>query len=226
MRWEHPERVWIPPEFFIALAEQSDLIVELGAFALGAAMAAAVSWEPAGGGTLPLVTVNLSAHQFFDPNLVAMIEGRLDASGLSPDRLVLEITETVALLDAAETLSAMEHFNRLGIGIALDDFGTGYSSLSYLAMLHPRIIKIDQSFVRPAHDSEQNDLLLETIVSLGGKLDMTMLAEGIETPEQLDRLRRSGCPLGQGFLFSPAVPAEDVSQTLARGTAAWAPRLA
>ena len=92
MRWEHPERGWIPPEFFIALAEQSDLIVELGAFALGAAMAAAVSWEPAGGGTLPLVTVNLSAHQFFDPNLVAMIEGRLDASGLSPDRLVLELS--------------------------------------------------------------------------------------------------------------------------------------
>ena len=226
MRWEHPERGWIPPDFFIALAEQSDLIVGLGAFALGAAMSAAATWEPASGGPPPFVTVNLSAHQFFDPNLVAMIEGKLEASGLSPDRLVLEITETVALLDAAETLSAMEHFNRLGIGIALDDFGTGYSSLSYLAMLHPRIIKIDQSFVRPVHESEQSDVLLETIVSLGAKLDMTMLAEGIETPEQLDRLRRSGCELGQGFLFSPAVPAADVPRTLVDGSAPWLPRLA
>jgi diguanylate cyclase (GGDEF)-like protein/PAS domain S-box-containing protein len=226
MRWEHPERGWVAPDFFIALAEQSDLIVGLGAFALGAAMSAAAAWKPTAGGARPFVTVNLSAHQFFDPNLVATIESELAASGLSPDRLVLEITETVALLDAAETLSAMEHFNRLGIGIALDDFGTGYSSLSYLAMLHPRIVKIDQSFVRPAHDSEQNDLLLETIVSLGGKLDMTMLAEGIETPAQLERLRRSGCELGQGFLFSAAVPAEDVPAALVAGSSPWQPRLA
>jgi diguanylate cyclase (GGDEF)-like protein/PAS domain S-box-containing protein len=225
MRWEHPERGWIPPDFFIALAEQSDLIVELGAVALRAATAAAATWQATSAGSPPFVSINLSAHQFFDPNLVTMIEGMLESSGLSPDRLVLEITETVALLDAAETLSAMEHFNRLGIGIALDDFGTGYSSLSYLAMLHPRIIKIDQSFVRPTHDSKQNDLLLETIVSLGGKLEMTMLAEGIETAAQLDRLRRAGCELGQGFLFSPAVPASDVPATLARGSSAWSPRL-
>jgi EAL domain-containing protein (putative c-di-GMP-specific phosphodiesterase class I) len=220
MRWLHPERGWIPPDSFITLAEQSDLIIELGAFALREAIHAAASWAPDADGARPFVSVNLSAHQFFDPNLIPLIEAELEASGLSADRLILEITETVALLDTAETLSAMEHLNRLGVGIALDDFGTGYSSLSYLAMLHPRIIKIDQSFVRPLQQSEQSDLLLETIVSLGEKLDMTMLAEGIETREQLDRLRRTGCELGQGFAFSHAVPSTELHSMLSRGVEA------
>jgi len=96
------------------------------------------------------------------------------------------------------------------VGIALDDFGTGFSSLSYLAALNPRIIKIDQSFVRPVHESSRNDTLLETIISLGQKLNMTMLAEGIETDVQFNRLRRLGCALGQGFLFSAAVPSDQV----------------
>jgi c-di-GMP-specific phosphodiesterase len=98
----------------------------------------------------------------------------------------------------------------LGVGIALDDFGTGFSSLSYLAALSPRIIKIDQSFIRPVHESARNDTLLEAIISLGQKLNMTMLAEGIETVEQFSRLRRLGCELGQGSLFSAAVPRDDV----------------
>jgi diguanylate cyclase (GGDEF)-like protein/PAS domain S-box-containing protein len=217
MRWLHPERGWIPPDSFISLAEQSDLIVELGAFALREAIHAAASWPPGPRGAAPFVSVNLSAHQFFDANLVPMIEAELEASGLSPDRLILEITESVALLDTEETLGAMQHFNRLGIGIALDDFGTGYSSLSYLAMLHPRIIKIDQSFVRPLQESEQSDLLLETIVSLGEKLNMTMLAEGIETRAQLDRLRRTGCELGQGFAFSRAIPLSELQSMLLQG---------
>jgi diguanylate cyclase (GGDEF)-like protein/PAS domain S-box-containing protein len=218
MRWYHPERGWIPPSSFIALAEQSDLILELGAFALREAMVAVSSWEPAHrDGPAPFISINLSAHQFFDPNLVPAIEAALWSSGLSPSRLILEITEGVALLDIAETLEAMQQLKRLGIGIALDDFGTGYSSLSYLAMLHPRIIKVDQSFVRPVDETPQSELLLETIISLGDKLGMTMLAEGIETSAQLDRLRRFGCELGQGFLFSPAVPADEVPALLARG---------
>lgn len=227
MRWWHPNRGWIPPDSFIALAEQSDLIVELGEYALREAMTAAATWEVSvESGPRPFVTVNLSAHQFFGSNLVSMIEAGLESSGLSPDRLILEITESVALLDTAETLGAMQHFNRLGIGIALDDFGTGYSSLSYLAMLHPRIIKVDQSFVRPSTQSEESDLLLETIISLGRKLKITMLAEGIETPEQLDRLRRTGCELGQGFLFSRAVPAMALGPMLRRGRLDRTPRLA
>ena len=104
----------------------------------------------------------------------------------------------------------LDHLSQLGVGMALDDFVTGFSSLSYLAALNPRIIKIDQSFVRPAHESARNDTLLETIISLGQKLNMIMLAEGIETEGQFSRLRRLGCELGQGFLFSPAVPNDEV----------------
>jgi diguanylate cyclase (GGDEF)-like protein/PAS domain S-box-containing protein len=217
MRWQHPTRGWIPPVVFIPLAEQSDLILELGAFALREAAAAASLWEPTGGqDDWPYVTVNLSAHQFHDPHLVAMIEEALLANDLGPERLIIEITESVALLDVAETLNVIEHLNRLGIGFALDDFGTGYSSLSYLSLLRPKIIKIDQSFVSPAFESERNNTLLEAIVTLGQKLHLSVLAEGIETQEQLTRLRYLGCELGQGFLFSPAVAAVDAANLVGR----------
>jgi EAL domain-containing protein (putative c-di-GMP-specific phosphodiesterase class I) len=146
-----------------------------------------------------------------------MIERELQLSGLDPERLILEVTESVALLDIAETMNVMEHLNRLKIGIALDDFGTGYSSLSYLAALSPKIIKIDQSFVRPKHDMERSDTLLEAIVTLGNKLEMIVLAEGIETNGQLERLSNLHCDLGQGFFWSPAVPHGDVVSMLGDG---------
>ena len=210
MRWQHPERGWVPPDVFIPLAEQSDLILELGAFAMHESVMAASLWEPQGPRAVsPYVTVNLSAHQFHDPNLVAMIESEIAQAGLAPERLVLEVTERVALHDIAETLVIMDQLNRLGIGVALDDFGTGYSSLSYLAALNPKIIKIDQSFVRPKHDQGRSNTLLEAIVTLGNKLDMIVLAEGVETPAQLERLHDLHCDLGQGFLWSPAVPNEE-----------------
>jgi diguanylate cyclase (GGDEF)-like protein/PAS domain S-box-containing protein len=216
MRWQHPTRGMVPPNVFIPLAEQSDLILELGSFALHEAVTVASDWPQRAGLSPLFITVNLSAHQFQDSGLVSMIEDELHASGLSPQRLVLEITESVTLHNVTETMNVMERLMQLGIGFALDDFGTGYSSLSYLALLRPRIIKIDQSFVSPAKDSVRNDTLLEAIVTLGKKLNMTMIAEGIETESQLDRLRHLGCELGQGFLFSAAVPASEVSPMLAR----------
>ncbi len=217
MRWQHPEKGLIPPNVFIPLAEESDLILDLGEFALHDATVAASSWRPRDGGTNELfLTVNLSAHQFQDLGLVPMIESALHVSGLDPRRLVLEITESVTLHNVTETMNVMERLIQLGIGFALDDFGTGYSSLSYLALLQPRIIKIDQSFVSPTRESVRNDTLLEAIVTLGNKLNMTMIAEGIETEAQLDRLRHLGCELGQGFLFSPAVPDENVLDMLTR----------
>ena len=218
MRWHHPAQGWIPPDVFIPLAEQSDLILELGAFALREALSAAASWEVTDRSAgFPCVTVNFSARQFHDPGLVALIEGELSRSGVAPERLVLEVTERVALVDIAETMSIMDELNRLRVGIALDDFGTGYSSLSYLAALNPRIIKIDQSFVRPQHDKKRSDTLLEAIVTLGNKLNMTVLAEGIETSAQLERLHHLECDLGQGFLWSPAVPAAEASNMLVTG---------
>ena len=207
MRWRHPERGLVSPSVFIPLAEESGLIVELGVFALREAIVTAATWASDG----PYLTVNLSARQFHDPNLVAAIERELKSSGFAPDRLIIEVTESATLSDVAETLGVIERLTRLGIGIALDDFGTGYSSLHYLTLVHPRIIKIDQSFVSPTHDDLRTRTLLETIVTLGRKLDIEVLAEGIETDEQLAHLRRLGCDLGQGFLFSPAVGTSEVA---------------
>ena len=215
MRWHHRERGWIPPDIFIPLAEQSDLIVALGEFALRSALAAASTWEISDAARgYPYVTVNLSAQQFHDPGLVTLIQSELARSGVAPERLVLEVTEGAALVDITETLGIMEQLNHLRVGIALDDFGTGYSSLSYLAALNPKIIKIDQSFVRPTHDKRRSDTLLEAIVTLGNKLNMTVLAEGIETTAQLDRLHNLDCELGQGFLWSPAVPVDQATTML------------
>jgi EAL domain-containing protein (putative c-di-GMP-specific phosphodiesterase class I) len=145
-----------------------------------------------------------------------MIEEALFESGLEPERLVIEITESVTLRNVTETLRVMERLNRLGVSLALDDFGTGFSSLSYLTLLQPKIIKIDQSFVNAPRESAHDDTLLETIVSLGNRLNMTVLAEGIETPTQLLRLCQIGCELGQGYLFSPAVPADQASSMVGR----------
>jgi diguanylate cyclase (GGDEF)-like protein/PAS domain S-box-containing protein len=216
MRWRHLERGWVPPDIFIPLAEKSDLILELGAFALSEAVEAASSWYVAPGSPLPYVAVNLSAHQFHDPDLVGMVEAALTKSGLAPERLVLEITESAMLLNVAESLSVMERISAMGVGFALDDFGTGYSSLSHLALLRPTIIKIDRSFVSHTEDSVRNDTLLEAIISLGQKLGMTMSAEGIETEAQLETLHRLGCDYGQGFLWSTAVPCEEVYGMLRR----------
>jgi diguanylate cyclase (GGDEF)-like protein/PAS domain S-box-containing protein len=217
MRWNHPDRGWVSPSDFIPLAEQSDLILELGSFALRESIREASKWASRPRSQRPYVTVNLSAHQFLDPGLVTTIKKLLGESDLPPAQLILEITESVALIDIDETMKVLNQLANLGVGVALDDFGTGFSSLSYLAKLSPRIIKIDQSFVRPLDDSERNDTLLETIISLGKRLDMTKLAEGIETEGQFRRLRRLGCELGQGHLFSPAVPSDQVEAIVARG---------
>ncbi len=212
MRWCQPDRGSVSPSVFIPLAEESGLIVELGSFALREAIATAATWKNDG----LYLTVNLSARQFHDRELVATIERELKSSGFAPDRLIIEVTESATLSDVAETLGVIERLTHLGIGIALDDFGTGYSSLHYLTLVHPRIIKIDQSFVSPTHDDPRTRTLLETIVTLGQKLDIEVLAEGIETEGQLEHLQHLGCDLGQGFLFSPAVAAAEVAEVAER----------
>lgn len=217
MRWHHPVRGWVPPNVFIPAAEQSDLILDLGYFALREAVAAASSWKQSVDKANDLyVSVNLSARQFHDPRLVSIIETVLADSNLSRNQLVIEITESVTLLNVSETMNVMEQLSRHGIYFALDDFGTGFSSLSYLALLQPKIIKVDQSFVSPSFENPRNEALLEAIISLGHKLNMTMLAEGIETSAQLERLQNFGCELGQGFLWSPAIANDEVPAMLKR----------
>ena len=210
MRWQHPERGSVPPSVFIPFAEQSDLIVELGYFALRHAIVAASQWESHGGDPTPFVTVNLSARQYHDPNLAVVIEDLLAEHHVARGRLIVEITESAALQNVTETMSMMAQLRQLGVDFALDDFGIGYSSLSYLQLLHPMIIKIDRSFVSPTFAEPKNEDLLEAIIGLGHHLNMTMLAEGIETDEQFERLRELNCELGQGFLWSHAVPGDQV----------------
>ena len=222
MRWHHPEQGMIPPNVFIPLAEQSDLIMEVGALAMREAVQEAASWVSSGGDEVaPYIAVNLSVRQMRDPGLISMIEQALDFSGLPPERLVIEITESVALFDERETLNTLAYLDRVGIGVALDDFGTGYSSLSYIAQLLPKVIKIDRSFVNPVNESRHSVALLEAIISMGRNLNITVLAEGIETYEQFRQLRDLGCQLGQGYLFSAAVPALEVSGLLSHGQHRW-----
>ena len=202
MRWQHPVFGAVSPGVFIALAEQSDLIIELGEYALQRACAAAATWPANSRGRFPHVSVNLSTRQFHDPHLADTIERALTTSALTASRLVLEITESATLTDVAGATSLVEDLDRLGVAIALDDFGTGYSSLSYLAHLKPVIIKIDRSFVEPIRTPLDTSPLLESIVLFGHQLELSMVAEGIETQGQLEYLRHVGCDYGQGFLFS------------------------
>lgn len=215
MRWKHPKRGVIGPDVFIPLAEQSEMILELGAFALREATSEANSWSMNNVAILPYVSVNIAAQQLNDPHLLARVDEALSESGLSPERLILEITESSALLDLSETLNVLRNLRAKGVNFALDDFGTGYSSLSYLVQLDPQVIKIDRSFISPSKDSAQNEMLLEAIISLGHKLNVTLLAEGIETEVQLNKLLRLGCRFGQGYLFSRAVEASEVEGLIA-----------
>ena len=217
MRWHHPERGEISPGVFIPLAERGELIFELGEFALYEATRAAAQWPAGPGGETPYVTVNLSAQEFAGGDLVSTVSGALAASGLDPHRLVVEITESAMVNDAHDALRVLEGLSALGVNVALDDFGTGYSSLSYLVRLSPSIIKIDRYFVNPSFESVHNETLLETVISLGERLGITMVAEGVESVAQLEQLRALGCDAAQGFLFSPAVPAEAVAGLIERG---------
>ena len=219
IRWHHPTRGWIEPEMFIPLAEESDLIFEIGAFALREAIREASTWESRDPTlSAPFVTVNMSARHFLDPAFLSSMEEELRRVHLSPERLIIEITEGVALLDVADTMHVVDELRRMNVGIALDDFGTGYSSFSYLTSLNPKIVKIDKSLVSPELENSKSDTLLEAIIALGTKLNMTIIAEGIETPAKLDHLRGLGCQWGQGYLFSHSVAASEVASLLARDT--------
>lgn len=217
MRWQHPVRGAIAPSEFIPLAERAGQIFELGEFALREATNAAASWPIPRGHDAPYVTVNLSARQFEGADLVTTVADALRSSGLEPRRLIVEITESVMINETHDALRVLKELAALGVGVALDDFGTGYSSLSYLVRLEPTIIKIDRYFVSPSFESAHNEALLEAVVSLGDRLGITMVAEGVETIAQLEQLRTLGCDCAQGFLFSPAVSPRDVAPLIERG---------
>jgi EAL domain-containing protein (putative c-di-GMP-specific phosphodiesterase class I) len=181
------------------------MIVAIGEWVLRTACFEAENWP-----TGINVAVNLSPVQFRNGGLVAAVQGALAASGLRPDRLELEITESVLLRDTEGTLAALNQLRAMGIGMALDDFGTGYSSLSYLRSFPFSKIKIDKSFVRDLTTNKESLSIVRAVVGLGRSLGMISIAEGVETPEQLNGLREVGCAEVQGFLFSRPRPAGEV----------------
>lgn len=209
LRWRHPERGFVPPDQFIPVAEEIGLITPLGEWVLNRACKQAASWP-----NELKIAVNVSATQFRDPRLAAVIAKALEVSALAPHRLELEITESVLLGNSSETIATLHELKARGLRIALDDFGTGYSSLSYLRSFPFDKLKIDQSFVRDATATKGSKLIVRAITSLGKSLGMTTTAEGVETIEQLNQMKAEGCNEAQGYLFSRPVPATELASTI------------
>lgn len=205
IRWRHPERGLVPPNEFIPLCEEIGLIVPLGAWVLRRACADAIHWP---GGLY--VAVNLSPAQFSAGNLHELVVATLNESGLSADRLELEITETLLLQRSDLILDILHNLKQLGVRIVMDDFGTGYSSLSYLQTFPFDKVKIDRAFIKDLSGSPKSRAIVRAMAALFKGLQMSTTAEGVETEEQFEAIRRKGCKEAQGFLFSAARCASDV----------------
>ena len=207
VRWQHPQRGLVPPGDFIPAAEENGLIVFIGDWVLREACRAIsrLHGQLAGrskpNGQLPWVAVNIAPQQFLQPDFIAYLRDVVMETGVSTASLKLEVTEGVAILDAERTRRVLEQCRDIGIRVGLDDFGTGYSSLSYLHSLPFDTIKIDRSFVA-ALDQPKSRKIVRTILDLAGNLDLTVVAEGIETADQQKALAAMGCGMGQGFLLS------------------------
>jgi predicted signal transduction protein with EAL and GGDEF domain len=216
VRWQHPERGLVLPAEFIPVAEETGLIVPLGEWVLRTACAQNRAWQEAG--LPPLrVAVNLSARQFQQRDLKSMVAQVLGETGLDPHCLQLEITEGVAMQDAEFTITMLRELRGMGIQIAIDDFGTGHSSLSYLRRLPIDVVKIDRSFVCDLTTDPNDAAIASTIVAMAHNLKLRVIAEGVETEEQLTFLKEQQCDEFQGYLFSKPVPAEKLEKIVVRG---------
>jgi EAL domain-containing protein (putative c-di-GMP-specific phosphodiesterase class I) len=208
LRWQHPTHGRLSPDQFIDVAEESGLIEPIGEWVLGTAMRAAQTWL-AGPDISPYVGVNVSARQFHAPGFLATVHRLLADTGLPPQRLMLEITESLLLHDNANVLDDMQSLRAQGVRIAIDDFGTGYSALGYLRQIPLDVVKLDRTFIQPMVSSTQQRELVEGIVNLSRVLGLAVIAEGIETDTQRDLALGVGCTYGQGYLFSRPVPEDD-----------------
>jgi EAL domain-containing protein (putative c-di-GMP-specific phosphodiesterase class I) len=206
LRWEHPDRGLLAPDEFIEVAEDSGLIVPIGRWVLEEATRTVAEWGA--GRTWPaLMCVNLSARQFAQPDAVEVVAEALSASGAVPSTLCLEITESVVMEQSHNTIATLDAMKDLGVQLALDDFGTGYSSLGYLQRFRLDYLKIDRSFVDGLGRNEEQTAIVDAIVKMATALGLDVIAEGVETGEQVEILRGLGCDLVQGFLFARPEPA-------------------
>jgi diguanylate cyclase (GGDEF)-like protein/PAS domain S-box-containing protein len=215
IRWEHPERGLLSPDKFLPVAEESGLIVEVGAWAVGEACRRLRDWDRLGGGPAAFgLAVNLSARELTHPDVVSTVLNAVRRSALDPSRLTIEVTESTAMADRDSGFRALRELSDAGVRIAIDDFGTGYSSLDHLREMPADILKIDRSFVAGMAANSPDSALVAAAIAMGRALDMEVVAEGIETSEQVADLRELGCPLGQGFLFARPLPPEELDGLL------------
>jgi len=213
IRWNNPELGLLSPDEFIPVAEDCGLIFPIGEWVLRTACAQMKQWHRAGHGDLH-VAVNLSARQFQQHDLTSMIERILEETGLPASSLDIEITESTAMHNAEMSLAIMTRLKQMGIRLSIDDFGTGYSSLSYLKKFPIDTVKIDQNFVRDLTASPNDGAIISAVISMARALNLRVVAEGVETEEQLEFLRRQHCETIQGFLYSHPLPAEEFEGVL------------
>jgi diguanylate cyclase (GGDEF)-like protein/PAS domain S-box-containing protein len=214
IRWQHPQRGLVSPLQFIGLAEESGLILPIGAWVLETACAQLKEWEKHPVSRDLKLAVNVSARQFRQDDFVAMTKHIVEQSGIDPSRLKLELTESIVIHNVADTIEKMHQLKSLGLTFSMDDFGTGYSSLAYLKRLPLDQLKIDQSFVRDISADPNDAAIVQTIITMGNTLGMNVIAEGVETQAQLDFLRQHGCKTYQGYLFSRPVPLAEFERLL------------
>jgi diguanylate cyclase (GGDEF)-like protein/PAS domain S-box-containing protein len=215
LRWNHPARGMVMPADFVPALEDSGLILPVGEWVLAQACAQLRRWQAQGLGAVP-VSVNLSAKQFHRADLDALVRRVLAAEGVAPGLIELEITESCLMSDPEDAVRVLGSLRDAGLKISVDDFGTGYSSLSYLTRLPLNSLKIDHSFVRDAASSRESASIVRAIIDMAHNLHFTVIAEGVETDEQVAFLRRHGCDLGQGYLFGRPVPAAQLQARLSR----------
>ncbi|MDV5145965.1 EAL domain-containing protein [Streptomyces sp. SBC-4] len=219
VRWNHPQFGSLPPNRFIAIAEEDGSIVELGRWVLRTACRQARQWQKDHPRERPIfVSVNVAVRQVWDSDLVADVAGILAETGLAPHLLQLELTESAVMGSAGRPLQALQALSDMGVRIAIDDFGTGYSNLAYLSRLPVSVLKLDGSFVRgfqdEEHDNPADELIVEALVQLAHRLGLTVTAECVETSGQAARLRRIGCDTGQGWLYSRAVAPDRIAELI------------
>ena len=207
VRWDHPEKGLIPPDDFIPVAEETGLIVEIGEWILHNACCTMRNLEMSGFPAIKLA-VNLSPRQFKDPNLIEMVQNVMDKTGFKPIQLELEITETLLMDNLDYAIGTLEQIQALGISLSIDDFGTGYSSLSYLKRMPIDSLKVDRTFIKDIPQDKDDEEITAAIIAMAHKLKLSVIAEGIETNEQWEFLKKNKCDIGQGYLFNKPLPAD------------------